>query len=541
MGNAKGFPTISSFYAYKDGRPLGEYGPEHIGFQFYGGNIKSIPGGLVQVALQTYDPVALSQGNWYIDAVNGNDANDGATAATALKTHAELSRRVSGQEINPPFVASAGTPIVYVNIMSDLPDSDPLSIEWFLGRDVALYYVGRVAETLATGTLTAVTAANPAANTPWAVTDAGLGGGGIPARLGQRFRITQAGARLNAIAWIAKDNGAGSARLSTPLIPCALGTADVFPGFPGANFLGFQSAPVTPQIGDAYAIERLVTVTIGSFKIRGLGNGPNLQSLQLVFGQLEFRRSDGLGENVFSPDGGGDPVELTTWSCKVGPVVDPAAMLFHSIDDYWVIGAILTQIRWYGAKHGGLTCSAEVAQALRYGITAHEHFFFLRDTLVQAQGIRGPQLFISSAAVFDAIDQSENRGGHAVNIGLIIQDLANHAGPPSNGSCFGPVWNNPSAEGASRLWGANNAGLGVAISAGSTMSYRAATLPTVTGAGGDFTLGAATQGRAWDEAGSAYTALRNLTWANLAAAIGAAGFGGNAHNVQRNSHLVDGL
>ena len=61
---------------------------------------------------------------------------------------------------------------------------------------------------------------------------------------------------------------------------------------------------------------------------------------------------------------------------------------------------------------------------------------------------------------------------------------------------------------------------------------------------GDFLLAGAVKSRAWDENLGKYTDLRDNTWKNLAAAIvpisssAVPGFGGNAHNVERNAHIV---
>jgi hypothetical protein len=93
--------------------------------------------------------------------------------------------------------------------------------------------------------------------------------------------------------------------------------------------------------------------------------------------------------------------------------------------------------------------------------------------------------------------------------------------------------------GAHQLWGAGNTGVGMRLGGGSQFMY-VTTIPTVTGAGGDFILAGAASSRAWDEAVSAYTALIPNSWVTLAAAIGAGGFGGSAHNVERNAHIVRG-
>jgi hypothetical protein len=100
------------------------------------------------------------------------------------------------------------------------------------------------------------------------------------------------------------------------------------------------------------------------------------------------------------------------------------------------------------------------------------------------------------------------------------------------------------------LWGNGNAGKGVLISPGSTVTAPddGTNNPTVTGALGDFgfvdvngaTISVA---RSWNNAAGAYTesggvATRATTWANYAASLGAGGFAFNAQCVQTNAAIV---
>ena len=43
----------------------------------------------------------LTQTRWFVDPVNGDDSNDGTTAASALQTPGELARRWSGEGLQP--------------------------------------------------------------------------------------------------------------------------------------------------------------------------------------------------------------------------------------------------------------------------------------------------------------------------------------------------------------------------------------------------------------------------------------------------------
>jgi hypothetical protein len=73
----------------------------------------------------------LHQTQWYIDADNGSDQNDGTTPSTALATHAEFARRLGPN----PLVQN----IIYVDILSDLDEYLELEAS-FLGEDAGIWY-----------------------------------------------------------------------------------------------------------------------------------------------------------------------------------------------------------------------------------------------------------------------------------------------------------------------------------------------------------------------------------------------------------------
>ena len=90
------------------------------------------------------------------------------------------------------------------------------------------------------------------------------------------------------------------------------------------------------------------------------------------------------------------------------------------------------------------------------------------------------------------------------------------------------------------IYGSGNAGRGINFGSGCSGSARenAAPTPTITGVGGDFALGGTTaDGRAWNPGANAYTAPIAMSWANFDAAV-PGGFGGNAHQLTANAHLV---
>lgn len=479
-------------------------------------------------------PSAATQANWYINATSGNDNNNGLTSATALKTHAEMMRRIGTQQVNPPIDVTVGAGVVRIFILEDIPNTDPIQGEWNLAQDVAVHYIGGVKTVNATGSFTAVTAKNPATNTPLQCTDSALSGGWA-AHVGQRVRITTAGDRLNSCMWVAKNLGAGAARMSDLSLVSLLNPVESYPGFPGANFLAFGMTTKTPIVGDTYAIETLYQVTIGPLSIRAVGSGVNIQIGQIVFSQIEFREPDGQAADQFNLRASAGQVLLSTILCKIKPAISPSAFNFYySSNDYWDLGSIMTGgTAFWVNKQGGLTNSGATISGGQYGIMANCPLFLTFDTMVQGGGIKGTNLHITSACVFDAADVSENRGGHAVHIGLIILDMKpGTEGPPGFGG-FGAFFQ---TDPNTRLWGSGNVGYGINIAAGSTFSYKEGFPPTITGTLGDFSL--AGSARAWDEVSASYTNAKATTWANLALAIASGGFGGSAHNIQNDAHLV---
>jgi hypothetical protein len=106
-----------------------------------------------------------------------------------------------------------------------------------------------------TGTFTGVTAINPATNQAQQVADAARANW-VP-NVGHRIRNTTAGARLNALAWIAKDLGANQARTCGWAIPSLFPIVTTVP----------SAQP--PQIGDSYILETLPTIGMGSINVNG--------------------------------------------------------------------------------------------------------------------------------------------------------------------------------------------------------------------------------------------------------------------------------
>lgn len=71
---------------------------------------------------------------WYISAVSGSDSNDGRTPNTPLKTIAEMNRR--------QFKFTVINSNITVNIMSDVPITDPISFMGTLDKNSTVTFNG---------------------------------------------------------------------------------------------------------------------------------------------------------------------------------------------------------------------------------------------------------------------------------------------------------------------------------------------------------------------------------------------------------------
>ncbi len=151
--------------------------------------------------------------------------------------------------------------------------------------------------------------------------------------------------------------------------------------------------------------------------------------------------------------------------------------------------------------------------------------------------VTGGSAFTTGATFYQAVFIFEGAIGTDTNTGMQIQDLQK----PGGGVFEADQGGTPLIGGL--LWGNGNVGTGLLIEA-TNVALAGNTPPSVTGTEGDFgfaRLNAIVHtARPWDDVGDAYATARATTWANLAAAIGSGGFGGQAHDVSSNACIVLG-
>jgi hypothetical protein len=459
---------------------------------------------------QYADPLWRQQSAWSIDVSGDDDSINGVSPP--LKTHAELVRRWGAGYPLIPGVISAVllTPpirLVTVNILSSLPPTDPIDLKLTLPPDMLLAYVG-VPTTVRSGTLTTVTQkfAGPNPNQAYEIADAVTPF--TVADVGRRVFLTDA---TNQFAWVAKDLGAGLMRMSSFSSVGLPPPADTL-------MQTTVTSPTTIALAPTYAVQSLPQITIANLDFRSpmTGAGP-LNLSKIAFANLEFVNTLGVLQVIPAPQG---PITASFKGCKFTGQewTGPAQFRFTYLNCCFgpnVVGGLGVQLSGH-AFRGGLSLGT-------VGTRGTAVCIFDDDFMVQGGGgfsIQSVGLQLGAICAFDAI--TPNSG---VNIGNFIPSTS------QNQNTF---------MGAHRIWGLGNAGFGLRILGNSTLNYQT-TLPTITGALGDFQLGSSATAYGVDGSGVvqapfATGGAAGVGWGNVAAAQPAGG-GGNAHNHAQNAHI----
>jgi hypothetical protein len=465
----------------------------------------------------------------YIDPINGNDNNSGLTSITALKTHAELYSRTRGAIIFPPSNDPNlyGARLLTVHILNNLLDTDPINIECVLGQDAIIHYVGG-ATTLHSGSITSVVARDPSNNIPFQFTDSALPTSNEWATyLGKRVRITSATSNLNTTMWVAKDLGAKTFRSSDPSIiaefyPARIADLGIL------SFLVVDTYPQTPIVGDTYVVEDLRRVAPGLIKLDAIGSGPGGWIPQIVFSEFDFATSDEM--TIIAPSS----IPMFN-SVRVAAIFNvKEAEELYPLNCYFRTGifnkpsSAFTQL--FGGLIGAITDGAE-----NFGLyNTTGRLALVKDVMCQGVGIRGGNIIIQTACIFDAID-SLFSSASGVDVGRQQVHSSNPLIIPGAGITLGRT-ENVSHDVNLRLWGSGNAGYGVNVSPGCV--FECEVIPTITGALGNFSVGSGTSARGWDQFSGTYASQVPATWANLGATLRAGGLGGSAFNPALDARII---
>lgn len=464
---------------------------------------------------------ALTQANWYIDSINGNDQNDGSTNSKALKTHAEFARRLGNNNILAPdyqlFLGSIPFRLVSVNILNDLPFSDPIMVNCILGQDTILSYSATPKTPIATGTINGLITKNRSSNQPYTIINNTID---WTANLYKRLRISS-GPRAGAMAYALEhvDGYDGYCITSDWSIP----NPAPLPGL----------TPIVPQIGDTFVIEDLVKCNMGAFNVSITGNNSSIFQFNCIaFSNLEFQQPDNGALDLVLPD---LSVAVMLNGCRFAcfPGFHGGALFvdntcFLAAGFFW--DTLLIQ-------NGGCAVVANAATP-SFGLAKNYVFYGNSFVLLDADfmtynspmihvGPGGARALLGYVGCFKAQFSVEVGGLDHPGNGVMIFSSAD-------------VINKTLSSGGNAIWGSGNTSHGIFVEANSFFGYTT-TVPTVTGTAGDFALGKETQTQsyAFNPATQAYTTARNNTWTNISTSIDSGGFGGSAVDPRTGARLID--
>ena len=198
--------------------------------------------------------VGITQSQWFVDSVRGDDKKVGTSPLTALKTLAALDDRFGQGIIHQP------TQVFLSGNFSDqlLSIRSASAIDPITGLPWPLVITGMPKATLRTGIITVVSnqtipSAAPPRLTDIAVANWGTAGPGGSSLIGKRLRVTQAPNNpldVGRTAWLVRDEGGGAASTSFP--SAVIDVLD--PNFPASNSSGLLNPPYS------YVVEELLEV-----------------------------------------------------------------------------------------------------------------------------------------------------------------------------------------------------------------------------------------------------------------------------------------
>lgn len=401
--------------------------------------------------LQFPDVSWASQAAWFLDANAGNDDNSGLTNVTALKSAAELVRRINGQTLQQAVTVTQLTDLnEWVTLEVNILNSAGSTPDFFWLGDQSAW------TSLHAGTLSAATALNAATNTPPDVTDAGIGdwttaGPAGSSLISHRIRLTSGAAGVvGSTAWLIKSTAPTVARTSvwqlfSPTAPTTLNPAPVtiagnenyvVERLPGINGLDIRIRRLTAPATNVAAGIMIDSVEVG----KGLADVNNssvyLQADQFAV-QSVISRSRTACSRIVSL-----PLRL----CSVIGCGAPQQISFSG--QLIVVG---------GSIIGNLVQgNGSLLQLQQAFIVQSGQLRVTNPTIISTNG----------AGIFDSASDGVSLALQAVNARLEVDD-----GRP--------------------LFGAGNTGFGINVAAGSLVMF-GTTKPNVTGASGDTQVGGTT-------------------------------------------------
>lgn len=508
-----------------------------------------------------------SRAVWHIDFANGDDWNSGLTQGAAIKTLAELMRRIGDDHTFDQDVD--------IYCYGDNDPHDPLRIDGWrccVPRSDTFYipptppgyalrqirFHAMSPRTYYTGSFTALQAMDWTTNTPYVVTDTNmLGSNQVPPvpppndtafwynqqldwfdrvrgtnHDQQRIRITS-GPRAGAVAWTAAANlgvifgGGGGGAIRTSNFGVAVPFAYT------AQFATLGVTAVVPQVGDPYVVEELPLIHIDYLV---MGGSNDYGGSGIAFNGFNFRAINGgdsqntSNQPTLTVDGGSIAFVDCNFDFSVAISIVPNGSFAWFVNCSTIDG-----ISALGGDAG--FCYVDAGQH-HLNLTATNGAIMIIDadamiTTGSIYAIRMGQVWPMSCQVWDLPGHNRKAGVMCYDHGTVTYFGA--------GSIYGTT----------RLWGIDQTGSGPPFVSG--RAYAIAALDggrflydsSVANIQNQMTIEGRSKffgiGRSWENGETAVsidpttmlpTTLRDTTKANLFATIGAGGFGGRAVDPQ---------
>lgn len=437
---------------------------------------------------------AMAQLNWYIDPINGNDANDGASATTALRTDDERQRRMGEN----PIWSAGDYHIFYLN------DIDKVVLRGRRIGSAAIFVHGSATpgngqSILYSGTIDALTTLSPSTNQPWQITSNGLPVSWTASGLiDGRIRDTTAGTNLGAKGWAIKDLGGKQARCSyflranTYVTPLTIGLLTT----------------KSPALNDTFVVERLTKINSLMVSVQGQQQNAN-PPFCVVFESLDIGNDRSIAFTSANDQVLFDGCNIYMSAAETSTAAAGGFLVFASCRitsgssfAEFVNGAT------FGRVAGGY-CTIKLLCLTSSTRWVIDHFIMQGTAAQIIFGMTGasgddPGWLIGELAIFDVTT------GRAC-----VQVCDASALVTSTGI----------------VWGSNNSLPAFFIYPGASLKYAgsvAANFVITNSSGSDFKFSnGRTSVRAFDDGGGTYTAARSMTFANLATNIAGGGFNGN--------------
>ena len=443
----------------------------------------------------------------YINALTGNDLNDGLSPGTAWATNEALRAAIGVFGLIAPGGVGGIQRWFTVHYQGAMP-VDFQNLQFTLDANACFRAVGTdLVTTLHTGTISSVVQFTNA-NTRASITDAGVAD--WTPYVGKRIRWLT-GAAAGAVAYVSKDLGGGAAGISYPgILFDVVATHDGVP------------TSVQPSTG-TYVIEDLPICYLGNFQVGTNPNGAGIEPF-CVWNDLYLKATPGSSESNPEPIGLAVNFIVQGCICEWIEPRGPIEILFSACCfPYAFLPAIDGNCAEYNSLHLNAWGYISGSQGLVVNCVGQGcGLAVLQWSEVELNGI----------AVYDAVASYPNAYGDGVS-------TVAPSTPPGRIVSWGQSF----------FSGSNNAGVGIRVSEGETsmIYYR---LPTITGngvgGGSDFAIGLSVTAAAYNASTGVYTTPTiPCTWANMAVAVTGGGFAeatasqyAGAHQPGRDGHLL---